>query len=91
VIANAYNIPNACTRLKTLLHYLQAVSISTPPFMIWFDSAASWETSITGKPTALSAGEARELYQLALANKVIPTLDLNFALSPHGSNWQTVI
>jgi len=71
---------------------VQAVSISTPPFLHYDGfGAASWETSITGKPTALSAGEARELYQLALANKVIPTLDFEFRFVPMAATGKTVI
>ena len=89
-IANAHNIPHACDTIEDIvaLPQVQAVSISTPPFL-HYDMAMTvlqaGKHLLMEKPTALSATEARELYQLALANKVIATLDFEFRFVPA---WQ---
>jgi len=53
---------------------VQAVSISTPPFLHYDMALTVLQAGkhLLLENPQLSAGEARELYQLALANKVIP-------------------
>jgi len=81
VIANAHNIPNACDTIEDIvaLPQVQAVSISTPPFLhdMALTVLQAGKHLLLENPQ-LSAGEARELYQLALANKVIPTFEFRF-------------
>lgn len=89
-IANASNIPHACNTVEELvaLPQVQAVSISTPPFLHYEMAKLVLESGkhlLLEKPTALYAGEARELYHLALAHKVIATLDFEFRCVPA---WQ---
>jgi predicted dehydrogenase len=70
------------------LPQVQAVSISTPPFLHYEMALTVLQAGkhlLLEKPTALSAAEAKELYQLAKANKVIATLDFEFRYVPA---WQ---
>jgi predicted dehydrogenase len=90
VIAQAHNIPQACDTIADLvaLPEVAAVSISTPPFLHYEMAKTVLQAGkhlLLEKPTALSAAEAKELYQLALANKVIATLDFEFRFVPA---WQ---
>jgi len=67
---------------------VQAVSISTPPFL-HYDMAVLQAGNIYYWKTHSSQGEARELYQLALP-KSLHTI-LNFALSRMAATGKTVI
>jgi len=90
VIASTHNIPYACDTIADLvaLPEVQAVSISTPPFLHYEMAKTVLQAQkhlLLEKPTTLCATEARELYQLALANGVIATLDFEFRFIPA---WQ---
>lgn len=89
-IAAEHDIPHACQTLEELvaLPDVQAVSISTPPFLHYEMAKTVLEAGkhlFLEKPTALSADEARKLYQLALKNGVVATLDFEFRFVPP---WQ---
>lgn len=89
-IANTHNIPHACHTIEDLvaLPQVQAVSISTPPFLHYEMAKTVLQAGkhlLLEKPTALSAAEAKDLYQLALAKGVIATLDFEFRFVPA---WQ---
>lgn len=89
-IAQTHNIPQACQTLEEVvaLPEVQAVSISTPPFLHYKMAKTVLQAGkhlLLEKPTALSATEAKDLYQLALVNKVVATLDFEFRFVPA---WQ---
>lgn len=89
-IASAHNIPHACHTIEDLvaLPQVKAVSISTPPFLHYEMAKTVLQAGkhlLLEKPTALSAAEALNLYQLSLAKKVIATLDFEFRCIPA---WQ---
>lgn len=89
-VAQSHGIPQACTSLAEIvsLPQVQAVSISTPPFLHYEMAKIALQAGkhiLLEKPTALSAAEARELYQLALANNVVATVDFEFRFVPA---WQ---
>jgi predicted dehydrogenase len=90
VIASTHNIPYACDTIADLiaLPQVQAISISTPPFLHYEMAKTVLQAGkhlLLEKPTTLCAAEAKELYRLALANKVIATLDFEFRFIPA---WQ---
>ncbi|HLO84603.1 MAG TPA: Gfo/Idh/MocA family oxidoreductase [Nostocaceae cyanobacterium] len=89
-IATNHNIPYACDNLADILALpeVQAVSISTPPFLHYEMAKAVLQAGkhlLLEKPTALNADEAKELYQLAKTQGVIATLDFEFRFVP---GWQ---
>ena len=89
-IADAHNIPHAFDTIEDVvaLPQVQAVSISTPPFLHYEMAKTVLQAGkhlLLEKPTALCAAEARELYQLAKAFGVIATLDFEFRYVPA---WQ---
>jgi len=89
-IAQTHNIPQACQTLEEVvaLPEVQAVSISTPPFLHYEMAKTVLQAGkhlLLEKPTALSATEAKDLYQLALANKAVAMLDFEFRFVPA---WQ---
>lgn len=89
-IADTYNIPHACHTIENLvtLPEVTALSISTPPFLHYEVAKTVLQAGkhlLLEKPTALSAAESKELYQLALINQVIATLDFEFRFVPA---WQ---
>jgi len=89
-IATAHQVPHACHALDALLSLpeVQAVSISTPPFLHYEQAKAVLQAGkhlLLEKPTALNAREALELYQLARAQQVITALDFEFRFVPA---WQ---
>lgn len=89
-IATAYNIPHACTTVESIvaLPEVQAVSISTPPFLHYEMAKtvlAAGKHLLLEKPTALSLDEARQLHALATANGLTATLDFEFRFVPA---WQ---
>ena len=89
-IASAHNIPHACNKIEDAVNLpeVAALSISTPPFL-HFEMAKpvlqAGKHLLLEKPTALSASEARELYHLASARRVITALDFEFRFVPA---WQ---
>lgn len=89
-IADRYQIANACDRVSDLakMPEVQAVSISTPPFLHYEMAKTVLEAGkhlLLEKPTALSALEARSLYHLAEAKGAIATMDFEFRFIPA---WQ---
>ncbi|MFM2064038.1 MAG: hypothetical protein RLZZ507_3709 [Cyanobacteriota bacterium] len=89
-IAQAHNIPHASDNLAEILALpeVQAVSISTPPFLHYEMGKQVLEAGkhlLLEKPTTLNATEAKELYQLAKAKGVIASVDFEFRFVPA---WQ---
>lgn len=89
-IASAQNIPNACDRLEDILALpdVAALSISTPPFLHYEMAKAALQAGkhlLLEKPMTLTADEARELYQLAVAKGVVAMPDFEFRFIPA---WQ---
>ncbi|MBE9179409.1 Gfo/Idh/MocA family oxidoreductase [Oculatella sp. LEGE 06141] len=89
-IANAHGIPYSCQTVEEIvaLPEVQAVSLSTPPFLHYEMAKTILEAGkhlLLEKPTALSAQEAIALYQLAEANRVMAALDFEFRYVPA---WQ---
>ncbi len=86
-IAQSHNIPHACSTMEELvaLPDIQAVSISTPPFL-HYDMAKTVLNAgkhlLLEKPTTLAATEARELDQLAHSKGVVGVLDFEFRYIP---------
>src|SRR5919199_2089040 len=89
-IASSHNIPHACQSLEEIvaLPEVQAVSISTPPFLHYEMAKTVLQAGkhlLLEKPMTLKAEEARELYQLATAKGVIAMMDFEFRFIPA---WQ---
>jgi predicted dehydrogenase len=89
-IADANNITHACNSIDDIVNLpeVQAVSISTPPFLHYEMAKAVLEGRkhlLLEKPTTLNATEAKELYQLATANGVTAVVDFEFRFVP---GWQ---
>ena len=89
-IAQSHHIPQAGDRLEDILALpdVEAVSISTPPFLHYEMAKLALQAGkhlLLEKPTTLSATEARELYQLAVANNVVAMMDFEFRFVPA---WQ---
>ncbi|AFY31522.1 Gfo/Idh/MocA family protein [Calothrix sp. PCC 7507] len=89
-IAESYNIRHACDTIADILALpeVQAVSISTPPFLHYEMAKKVLQAGkhlLLEKPTALNADEAKELYQLARDKGVIATVDFEFRFVP---GWQ---
>lgn len=89
-IATANNIPHASDSLTEILALseVQAVSISTPPFLHYEMAKKVLEAGkhlLLEKPVTLNATEAKELYQLAKNKSVIATVDFEFRFIPA---WQ---
>ena len=85
-------LPVACDTVEDLvaLPQVQAVSISTPPFLHYEMAKTVLQAEkhiLLEKPTALCVAEARELYQLALTNGVIAAMDFEFRCVPA---WQRI-
>lgn len=89
-IAEANNIPHASDNLAEILALpeVQAVSISTPPFLHYDMGKQVLEAGkhlLLEKPITLNASEAKELYQLAKTKGVIASVDFEFRFIPA---WQ---
>jgi predicted dehydrogenase len=86
-IASKYNIPHACTSVEEILALpeVQAVSISTPPFLHYEMASKVLQAGkhlLLEKPTTLTATEAKELYHLAENSGAIATMDFEFRFVP---------
>ncbi|GAC1464134.1 MAG: Gfo/Idh/MocA family oxidoreductase [Chamaesiphon sp.] len=86
-IASVHNIPHACQTIEDIvaLPEVQAVSISTPPFLHYEMALAVLQAGkhlLLEKPTTLDASLARELYQLATAQGVVAMMDFEFRFIP---------
>lgn len=89
-IASSHNIPYACHTIDDILALpeVQAVSISTPPFLHYEMAKQVLQAGkhlLLEKPTTLTAEEARDLYYLAKQRRVIATLDFEYRFVPA---WQ---
>ncbi|UKO97937.1 Gfo/Idh/MocA family protein [Nostoc sp. UHCC 0870] len=89
-IAEANNIPHACDTIAEILALptVQAVSISTPPFLHYEMAKQVLQAGkhlLLEKPVTLNVTEAKELYQLAKKQNVIATVDFEFRFVPA---WQ---
>ncbi len=86
-IAQTHNIPYACSTVEEVvaLPEVQGVSISTPPFL-HYPMAKTVLTAgkhlLLEKPIALSAAEAVDLHQLAIARQVNHTVNFEFRCVP---------
>jgi predicted dehydrogenase len=89
-IAESHNIPHACNSIADIvkLPKVQAVSISTPPFLHYEMAKAVLQAGkhlLLEKPTTLNVAEAKELYQIAKQTGAIATVDFEFRFVPE---WQ---
>ncbi|MDJ0799305.1 MAG: Gfo/Idh/MocA family oxidoreductase [Calothrix sp. MO_167.B12] len=89
-IAQAHNIPHACNTIADIvkLPSVQAVSISTPPFLHYEMAKAVLQAGkhlLLEKPVTLNVAEAKELHDLAQEKGVIATVDFEFRFVP---GWQ---
>ena len=89
-IAQAHQIPHACSSLEDLLALpdVQAVSISTPPFLHYEMGKQTLQAGkhlLLEKPTTLNVEEAVELYQLARSQNLSAAMDFEFRFIPA---WQ---
>jgi len=86
-IASKYNIPHGCTSIEDILALpeVQAVSISTPPFLHYEMAKKVLQAGkhlLLEKPTTLTAIEAKELYLIAENRGAIATMDFEFRFVP---------
>lgn len=89
-IAQSQGIAQACSQLEELVRLptVQAVSISTPPFLHYEMAKQVLQAGkhlLLEKPTALNRAEAMELYELAQAQNLVVTMDFEFRFVPA---WQ---
>lgn len=89
-IATQAQIPHACQSLDQLLALpeVQAVSISTPPFLHYEMAKAALQAGkhvLLEKPVTLNATEAIELYHLAQSRNLSALVDFEFRFVPA---WQ---
>lgn len=89
-IANTYDIPHACAHLSNLLALpqVQAVSLSTPPFLHYEMGKAiirAGKHLLLEKPVTLTTSEAQELHQLAIKEGVRVLVDFEYRAVPA---WQ---
>lgn len=86
-IAQANNIPHACTSVEEVvaLPEVQGVSISTPPFLHYPMAKTVLHAGkhlLLEKPTTLNATEASELLELANSNGLVTTMNFEFRYIP---------
>ncbi|BAZ51294.1 oxidoreductase domain-containing protein [Nostoc sp. NIES-4103] len=89
-IAETHNIAHACDTIADIVELpeVQAVSISTPPFLHYEMAKTVLQAGkhlLLEKPVSLNVSQAQELYELAQAKNVIATVDFEFRFVP---GWQ---
>ncbi|MBW4612860.1 MAG: Gfo/Idh/MocA family oxidoreductase [Desmonostoc vinosum HA7617-LM4] len=89
-IAASHHIPHACDTIAEIvaLPEVQAVSISTPPFLHYEMAKTVLQAHkhlLLEKPVTLNVVQAKELYELAKNKGVIATVDFEFRFIP---GWQ---
>lgn len=89
-IAQAQGIPHFCTTIEEALTQpnVQAVSISTPPFLHYDMAIAALNANkhlFLEKPTTLNESQARTLYTVAQQKKLAATMNFEFRYIPA---WQ---
>lgn len=86
-IAQSNDIPYPCDNLTDILELpqVQAVTISTPPFLHYEMAKRVLEAGkhlLLEKPVTLNATEAKELYYLAKEKNLVATVDFEFRFVP---------
>jgi predicted dehydrogenase len=86
-IAQAHQIPHACTTVEAIvaLPEVQAVSISTPPFLHYEMAKTVLNAGkhlLLEKPTAMNVAEAQALQDLAIAQNLVTTMNFEFRCIP---------
>jgi predicted dehydrogenase len=89
-IAQSQTIPHACQTVEDIVSLpdVDAVSISTPPFLHYEMAKTVLNAGkhlLLEKPTTLNVDEAKDLYHLALKNRVVTSLNFEFRFVPA---WQ---
>lgn len=89
-IAATHGIPHACDRIEELLALdaVQAVSISTPPFLHYEMAKAALHAHkpvLLEKPATLTVAEAQTLADLAQTQGLITAMDFEYRFVPE---WQ---
>ena len=89
-IANTHNIPHFANQIEEILSLpeVDAVSISTPPFLHYEMAKAVLAAKkhlLLEKPMTMNGAEIRELYHLAKSQGVVATADFEFRFVPP---WQ---
>ncbi|MDY7004884.1 MAG: Gfo/Idh/MocA family oxidoreductase [Cyanobacteriota bacterium] len=89
-IALKYNIPHAFNTIEEIISIpeITAITISTPPFLHYEMAKkvlSAGKHLLLEKPTTLTVEEAQELYQIAITNKCVATMDFEFRYVPA---WQ---
>lgn len=95
-IAKAHHIPYAVDNVAEIvaLPDVQAVSVSTPPFLHYEMAKTIIEAGkhlLLEKPTTLNVSEAKELYSLAQKKGVSVTLDFEFRFVPEWQRFQELL
>ncbi len=95
-IAQTHNIPHACQSLEAIaaLPEVQAVSISTPPFLHYEMAKTVLNAGkhlLLEKPTTLNVAEAEELHQIAIAQKLTTTMNFEFRCIPAWQRLQELL
>ncbi|MEM7580370.1 MAG: Gfo/Idh/MocA family oxidoreductase [Cyanobacteria bacterium P01_A01_bin.80] len=86
-ITQSHDIPHACNSIADIvaLDEVQAVSISTPPFLHYEMAKEVLEGGkhiLLEKPVTLNVKEAQEIYQLARSLNLIAMVDFEFRFVP---------
>ncbi len=95
-IADAHNIPHACQSVEAIaaLPEVQAVSISTPPFLHYEMAKTVLNAGkhlLLEKPTTLNVTEAKELHQIAIAKELVTTMNFEFRCIPAWQRLQELL
>ncbi|QIZ72366.1 Gfo/Idh/MocA family protein [Oxynema aestuarii] len=95
-IAQKHGIAKACDTIADVVNLpeVQAVSISTPPFLHYEMAKPVLSAAkhlLLEKPTTLNASEAKELYQIAQNNGSITAMDFEFRYVPAWQRFKQLI
>lgn len=96
IIAENNNVPHFSDNFTEIINLpeVDAVSISTPPFLHYEMGKQVLEAGkhlLLEKPVTLNANEAKELYQLAKTKNVIATVDFEFRFIPAWQYFQQLL
>ncbi len=84
-VAAKFNIPHACDRLVDVFVKVDAIAISTPPFLHYETAKAALLAQkhiLLEKPITLNVTEARELQAIADRQNLVVAVDFEFRLMP---------
>jgi len=95
-VAATHQIPHACATVEEVvaLPEVQAVSISTPPFLHYEQARRVLQAGkhlLLEKPTTLSVEEARSLQALAAQMGVVAVLDFEFRFVPAWMRFSEIL